>query len=178
MLSFSPNRDLAMAYAERDAAKRALLTGCDYEQATHFRWQLVGVDNPTSVPGVHVFDYVEDFSNVRSINQDMLHRGFAQEAATGDMELFAKALMNVIVDAKAQAIPRRHSALLINVSEHLALADVSGCNPVEVDRARKHASRDDEWLVYPCTSMPDGHGVSARLAMNTNLSVDSWWRLP
>jgi hypothetical protein len=47
MLSFSPNRDLAMAYAERDAAKRALLTGCDYEQATHFRWQLVGVDNPT-----------------------------------------------------------------------------------------------------------------------------------
>lgn len=176
MLSFAPSRDRAFEFAERNEKKRLNLEECPFENATHFVWEL-DVDLPTAAtsPGVFEFIYYADPHNCRDIVERQLGEGIAEISNGGAATNLMAALGSAFAMGHAEADASPHFARLIDATTILA-DDRHGADPVVLERARKFATRDDEWLLYPSDPMPDGCGLSATFVMNMHLKVAGTYR--
>lgn len=178
MLSFSASRDRAFAYLERNKKRQLRLVECQFEDATHFLWEL-DIDLPEpSEAGLFHLEYTANPVHCVEIVERQLRHGIEAQAREGNLQPLLFAMGSAIAVGHAAADASLHHADLIDAVEFLR-DDRPGSDARVLGNARARAERDFEWLLYPADPMPDGAGLpDARFMMNQHLMVSACFCLP
>jgi len=173
MLAFTSSEDVAVTFMDRTGKKH--FEECGFENATHFIWKLEFDLPDTKTPGRYELYYEKSSENVMPFIIDKLRNGYTEEAATGNPNTLANALGELL--AAANSPETQYRILIFDAGTFLKSQDTSRKDQASMERALVRSSRDKEWLIYPCTPMPDGTGVSSRFQMNKYLRPYKWYRV-
>jgi len=180
MLSLSAIPDCAFRYMEHRSGRSLSRTPCQPLEASYFVWEL-DVDLtqlPEQKPGEYLLVYEADPVNCACAIDDEIARGVEEEANTGNADPLLSAIGYALSQANVAADQTEHYALIIDVVRYLDAhsAELAGRDGQLVANTYERATRDSEWLLYPCDPMTDGHGVSAKFWMNRHLKAVAWFR--
>lgn len=156
LISFSDKRDFADDFADR--SKKAKLTTCNYENATHFVFRISGLKGYEYEPGWYFFAYKPSSSNMRGLNNARIDRGVQEMASGGSLQNLNQAIGEMMALNNLDAANSIVIATAIDAARYLEGADRTKVDSGLFQRALERAKKWNEWLIYPgVPGTVDGH---------------------
>jgi hypothetical protein len=180
LISFSESIDIAKNFSTA-RSKINTPVACAIDEATHFIWELSFEPTKPDAPGIYTLKFKKD-----SVNLDNLLRDSEREIIDSfnnpnqDLHLLMRRVGNFVMQSTSLVNGNKdlsdNYAKIINAAEFIANSEFPQEYKETAKVAFDRASRDKEWLIFPCNPMPNGYGFSARFPVNKHLKIFQYYK--